>query len=134
MSSCKITEYTVVSCHLTRLLTFAYWCHYCNAFVVWRKFAVVIPEVEFTTNVMFLTSITCFQNVDLSSSFFASKLSVHSFTGESHMVRFQWARISVAFTCINCMTEHSTSFTSMLGWSTLSVSCLGSTIAGSTAS
>jgi len=95
--SAWIAKYTVVGGYLARLFSFTDRCDDIDTFVVWRHEAVVVPEGDITALVVLLTSVTCFQDVNVSGSFLACGFGVLSFAGQGRMEGFQWAKVGVAF-------------------------------------
>jgi len=93
---------------------------------VGRQLAVVVPEVHVTADPSFLTSVPCFQDVDLASAFFAGEFAHFSFAGDGRVVRLHRTQLSVAFSFVGGMTKNFASFTTVFGRRALAVSGLRS--------
>jgi len=97
-----------------------------DTFVVWGKFAVVVPELHVTTaDPSLLTSVSSFEKMDLSTAFLAGERGDVSFACDGCVVGLHWTQLSVAFTFVDGVAEDFTSFAAVFGWCAFSVSGLG---------
>lgn len=98
-----------------------------------REFAIVVPPVNITTNPSLLTTVPCFQDVDLAITLRARQFSNLRLTCNGRVVRLHWAQSCVTFLFVNGVSKNFATFASIHRWCAFSVSGLGTATAGNRA-